>query len=45
MTASKSLAEFEKQVKPTFELDDDKWTYATKMIEYEALMELYLYYR
>ena len=26
-----------------FELDDDKWTYATKTIKYEALMELYFY--
>ena len=40
-TASKSLDNFEQQAKPTFELDDDKWTYATKMIEYEALTELY----
>ena len=40
-TASKSLDEFGKQAKPTFELNDDKWTYATKMIEYKALTELY----
>ena len=43
---SKVLDEFEKlarPVKPMFEPDDDKWTYAVKIIEYEALTELYLY--
>ena len=47
-TASKVLAQIEEQArptKPTLKIDDDKWTYATKMIDYEALMELYLYYR
>ena len=40
-TVSKSLNEFEQQAKATFELGNDKWTYATKMTEYEAFMELY----
>ena len=46
-TGLKVLGQIEAQArptKPTFEIDDNKWTYATNMIEYEALMELYLYY-
>ena len=46
-TGSKVLGQIEAQArptKPTFKIDDNKWTYATNMIEYEALMELYLYY-
>ena len=43
-TASKVLDEFEgRPTKPTFEKDDDKWTYKINMIEIETLIELYLF--
>ena len=30
--------------KPTFETNDDKLTYEIRMIEYDALMDLHLFY-
>ena len=42
LTVSKLLDKFKQQARPenpTFEPDDDKWTYAVKTTEYEALTE------
>ena len=30
-------------MKPVYEPDNDKWTYEMKMIEYEALTEIYMF--
>ena len=44
-TGSEVLNEADRMpTKPTFETNDDKWTYEIRMIEYDALVDLHRFY-